>query len=63
MDNQKTSYNAERRTNIQSHKQSRKEEMSVEHNQCERCLKKFRTALGFHRHYHWCLENSDLKIV
>lgn len=26
-----------------------------EHNQCERCGKKFRTALGFHKHYIWCL--------
>ena len=37
-------------------------EAKIEHNQCERCLKKFRTALGFHKHYIWCLQNGDLKI-
>ncbi len=23
----------------------------VDHNQCDYCFKRFRTALGFHRHY------------
>lgn len=28
----------------------------VEHNQCDICLKKFQTAIGFHRHYPNCVD-------
>lgn len=30
----------------------------VEHNQCDICLKKFDTALGFHQHYPRCVRNN-----
>lgn len=33
-------------------------EKNVHHNQCEICLKKYRTALGFHKHYPKCLEKK-----
>lgn len=32
--------------------------LQVQHNQCDLCLKQFRTALGFHRHYPKCLEEN-----
>lgn len=30
------------------------------HNQCDKCHKIFRTALGFHRHYIQCLEKENV---
>ena len=29
------------------------------HNQCDLCDKKFETALGFHKHYVWCLTEQE----
>lgn len=33
----------------------------IEHNQCDLCYKKFKTALGFHQHYPECVSRNYRK--
>jgi len=36
-------------------------EQEYEHNRCDICNKKFKTALGFHRHYIFCIDKRLTK--